>query len=115
MNYKDLRKKTILDFTSDSEIIDELVGDPKLFIENLTEQTRAFSLIDYAEYTENKEMAKAGGNVAKVAKDNLEEKLGKPVITKQNNLAYKYVDNEKLIEDEKQAITFARQRLIDML
>lgn len=59
MNYKDLRKKTILDFTSDAEIIDELVGDPKLFIENLTEQTRAFSLIDYAECTENKEMAKA--------------------------------------------------------
>lgn len=59
MNYKDLRKKTILDFTSDAEIIEELIGDPKLFIENLTEQSRAFSLIDYAEYTENKEMAKA--------------------------------------------------------
>lgn len=59
MNYKDLRKKTILDFTSDAEIIEELVGDPKLFLENLTEQTRAFSLIDYAEHIENKEMIEA--------------------------------------------------------
>lgn len=59
MKYKDLRNKTILDFTSDVEIIEELVGEPELFIKNLTEQTRAFSLIDYAEYIEDEEMIDA--------------------------------------------------------
>lgn len=59
MNYKDLRKKTILDFTSDTKIIDELVGDPKLFLKNLTEQSRAFSLIDYAEFIKDKNMIEA--------------------------------------------------------
>mgnify|MGYP001325776253 FL=1 len=59
MNYKDLRKKTILDFTSDAEIIEELIGDPKLFIENLTEQSRALSFIYYAERINNKKMIEA--------------------------------------------------------
>ena len=47
---------------------------------------------------ENKKIAQAGGNVAKVAKDNLEEKLGKSIVSKQNKLGYKYVDDSKLIE-----------------
>ena len=47
---------------------------------------------------ENKKIAKAGGNVAKVAKDNLEEKLGKSVVSSQNKLNYKYLDDSKLIE-----------------
>lgn len=59
MNYKDLRKKTILDFTSDAEIIEELIGDPKLFIENLTEESRALSFIYYAEHINNKKMIEA--------------------------------------------------------
>ena len=36
--------------------------------------------------------------LAKVAKDNLEEKLGKSVVSSQNKLNYKYVDDSKLIE-----------------
>jgi hypothetical protein len=61
MDYKnlDLRNKTILDFTADQAIIDELVGDPALFLSNLTETTRAQSLIDYAEYIRDKKLSAA--------------------------------------------------------
>ena len=50
---------------------------------------------------ENKEMAKRGGRIAKNTRDNLEKELGKTVISKENALNYKYIDDEKLIEDKK--------------
>ena len=92
-NFKDLRKESLRDNMSDLEVALTDLGE--IATRELVKTHKPHGL------KENKEMAKAGGNVAKVAKDNLEEKLGKPVITKQNNLTYKYVDNEKLIEDEK--------------
>ena len=92
-NFKGLRKESLRDNMSDLEVALTDLGE--IATRELVKTHKPHGL------KENKEMAKAGGNVAKVAKDNLEEKLGKPVITKQNNLAYKYVDNEKLIEDEK--------------
>lgn len=46
-------------------------------------------------------LAQMGGNVAKVARDNLEEKLGKTVITKNNALNYKYLDDNKLDKTKK--------------
>lgn len=39
---------------------------------------------------QNKEIAALGGEVSKVAKDNLEKKLGKSVISKENSLNYQY-------------------------
>ena len=92
-DFKGLRKESLRDNMSDLEVALTDLGE--IATRELVKTHKPQGL------KENKEMAKAGGNVAKVAKDNLEEKLGKPVITKQNNLAYKYVDNEKLIEDEK--------------
>ena len=47
---------------------------------------------------ENKKVARMGGNVAKVAKDNLETNLGESVISKDNNLNYKYIDNKEMEE-----------------
>lgn len=38
-----------------------------------------------------------GGNVALVAKENLEKKLGRSVISNSNNLIYKYEDKTKEI------------------
>lgn len=46
----------------------------------------------------NKKIAKAGGNVAKVARDDLENKLGKRVISQNNKLSYKYIDEKKIKE-----------------
>ena len=91
-NFKGLRKESLRDNMSDLEVALTDLGE--IATRELVKTHKPHGL------RENKEMAKAGGNVAKVAKDNLEEKLGKPVITKQNNLGYKYVDNEKLITEK---------------
>ncbi len=45
---------------------------------------------------QNKKMAQIGGDVAKVARNDLKTKLGKTVISKDNSLPYKYVNNEKI-------------------
>lgn len=44
---------------------------------------------------ENIKVAKKGGNIAKVAKETLEEELGKSIITTENNLNYQYIKNEE--------------------
>lgn len=58
-NNLDLRNKTILDFTDDEQIIDELIGDKDLFLKSLTELARANSLIDYAEYIQDEKLIAA--------------------------------------------------------
>ena len=45
-------------------------------------------------FEENRKVSKLGGEVAKVAKENLENKLNKSVVSSNNNLNYKY--NDKL-------------------
>ena len=45
---------------------------------------------------QNKEIAKRGGNIAKITRDNLEKELGRTVISKKNALNYKYLDSNKL-------------------
>ena len=42
---------------------------------------------------QNKEIAKRGGNIAKNTRDNLEKELGKSVITKENNINRRYIEN----------------------
>ena len=43
----------------------------------------------------NKKIVKLGGHATKSARDDLEKNLGKSVITPDNNLDYKYIDNKK--------------------
>lgn len=38
-----------------------------------------------------------GGSAAKVARDNIEKNLGKPVVSNKNSLKYKYIDDNKRI------------------
>ena len=45
---------------------------------------------------QNKKIAKMGGNTAKVARMDLEKKLNESVITSDNKLDYKYLDNAKI-------------------
>lgn len=49
---------------------------------------------------ENKKIAKLGGHAAKSARDDLEKNLGKSVITSENNLNYKYKEENKKIENK---------------
>lgn len=45
---------------------------------------------------QNKEIARRGGNIAKNARDNLEEELGESVISNENFLQYQYIDIDEL-------------------
>lgn len=42
---------------------------------------------------QNKEIANRGGQIAKNTCDNLEKELGKSVITKENNINFRYIEN----------------------
>ena len=88
--FKGLRKESLRDNMSDIEVVLTDLGE--IATRELVKEHKPQGL------RENKKIAKAGGNVAKIAKDNLEEKLGKSVVSSQNKLNYKYVDDFKLIE-----------------
>ena len=45
---------------------------------------------------ENLKVAKKGGNIAKLAKEELEDELGESVITKDNKLDYEYIEENQL-------------------
>ena len=89
-DFKGLRKESLRDNMSDIEVALADLGE--IATRELVKEYKPYGL------KENKKIAQAGGNVAKVAKDNLEEKLGKSIVSKQNKLNYKYMDDSKLIE-----------------
>ena len=49
---------------------------------------------------ENKEIAKRGGDVAKVTKEKLEQEFGEEVITNKNNINLKYIDENNKISSK---------------
>ena len=51
-------------------------------------------------FTQNKDVAKKGGNVAKVARKQLEKTIGKKVISNLNAISLKKKDNDNLEIDE---------------
>jgi len=53
---------------------------------------------------QNKKVAKMGGRTAKVARDELEKNLGENVVSKDNALSYKYIEDDLMIETEKKKI-----------
>ena len=52
-------------------------------------------------FNENMNVAKRGGQVANDARKSYEKQTKKSAISKNNALNYKYIDDEKLIEDKK--------------
>ena len=94
--YKDLkgiRKESLRDNMTDFEVILTDLGEAT---------TRAFAK-ENKPYglDENKEIAKMGGEVAKVARNDIEKKLGKSVISDENSLGYRYSKENTLIGDSK--------------
>ena len=63
--------------------------------ENLQKKHKPYGL------KQNKRIAQMGGNTAKVARKDLERKLGDSIITSSNVLNYKYINDQKEIEDIK--------------
>ena len=49
---------------------------------------------------QNKKIAKLGGHAAKSAKDDLEKNLGESIISSDNNLDYKYVNEKEKLENK---------------
>ncbi len=98
-SYKGIRKESLRDNMSDIEIAFTDLGE--IATRELAKEYKPYGL------EQNKVIAKMDGNVSKVARDNLEEKLGKYVISNQNNLKYQYLDkkNWKMgeIKDERQS------------
>ena len=45
---------------------------------------------------ENINIARTGGHVAKVAREDIEKSLGETVVSKDNKLGYKYIDKKQI-------------------
>ena len=91
--YKGLRKESLRDNMTDIEVTLADLGE--IATRELVKEHKPYGL------KENREIAKRGGRIAKNTRDNLEKELGKSVISKENALNYKYIDDKKLIEDKK--------------
>ena len=86
--YKGLRKESLRDNMDNIEII----------LTDLSEETakRLAAKHKPQGLEQNKEIARMGGHVAKVARDDIEKNLGESVVTKQNRLNYEYKEEKKL-------------------
>ena len=90
--YKGIRKESLRDNMTDVEIALTDLGE--IATRELTKEYKPYGL------EENKKMAKRGGNIAKITRDNLEKELGRTIVTKENTLNYQYIDNRKQLESE---------------
>lgn len=89
--FKGLRKESLRDNMSDIEIILTDLGETAT--RELAKKHKPYGL------EQNKKIARMGGNTAKIAREDLERKLGDSVITKNNNINYKFIEMQK-IEDK---------------
>ena len=90
--FKGLRKESLRDNMSDIEVLLTDLGETAT--RELAKKHKPYGL------EQNKKIARKGGNTAKVARDDLEKKLGESVITKNNNLNYKYNESQDKIENK---------------
>ena len=90
--FKGLRKESLRDNMTDIEVLLTDLGETAT--RELAKKHKPYGL------EQNKKIARMGGNTAKVARDDLEKKLGESVITKNNNLNYKYIESQNKIENK---------------
>ena len=88
-DFKGLRKKSLRDNMTDIEVVLTDLGE--IATRELANEYKPYGL------KENKKSAKRGGNIAKITRDNLENELGKTVITEKNFLNYEYINDKKLV------------------
>ena len=91
-SYKGIRKENLRDNMSSIEVVLTDLGE--IATRELAKEHKPKGL------KENRKVAKMGGNTAKLAKEDLEKKLGKSVITSSNNLDYKYSKDNIKIENK---------------
>ncbi len=88
--YKGLRKENLRDNMDSIELI--LTDLSEEATKRLTEKHKPVGLDG------NIKVAKVGGNVAKVARNELESNLGESIITSNNRLDYEYDDKEMIMQ-----------------
>ena len=88
-DFKGLRKESLRDNMTDIEVVLTDLGE--IATRELANEYKPYGL------EENKKIAKRGGNIAKITRDNLENELGKTVITEKNFLNYEYINDKKLV------------------
>ena len=91
--FKGLRKESLRDNMTDIEVALTDLGE--IATREIAKEHKPYGL------EQNKNIARRGGNIAKITRDNLEKELGRTVISNENTLNYEYID-EKLIEDKKE-------------
>ena len=89
-DFKGLRKESLIDNMTDIEVAFADLGE--IATRELVKVRKPVGL------EQNKEIAKIGGRTAKVARDELEKNLGISIISKENELPYKYTDDSFMIE-----------------
>lgn len=89
--FKGLRKESLRDNMDSIEVTLADLGEEAT--KRLANKQKPQGLRD------NIKVAKIGGNIAKVARDELEKQLGETIISKDNMLNYRYKD-EKIIENK---------------
>ena len=88
--FKGLRKESLIDNMIDIGVLLADIGE--ITTRELAKKHKPYGL------NENRKIAKAGGEVASNTRKNIEEKLGENVISKNNNLNYQYIDDNKKLE-----------------
>ena len=91
--FKGIRKESLRDNMTDIEVALTDLGE--IATRELAKEHKPFGL------EQNRQIAKRGGNIAKITRDNLENELGRTVISNKNSLNYEYID-EKLLDDKKE-------------
>lgn len=87
-DYKNIRKESLRDNMTDVEVALANLGE--IATRELAKEHKPYGL------KANKEVAKKGGHVAKVAREDMEKELGKSVVSKENALSYQYINDNKL-------------------
>lgn len=87
-NYKGLRKENLRDNMSDLEAM--LVDIGEITTRELVKTHKPIGL------EQNKKVASVGGQIANNTRKNIESKLGKSIVTKENALDYKYQNQNKI-------------------
>ena len=104
--FKGIRKESLRDNMTDIEVALTDLGE--IATRELAKEHKPFGL------EQNRQIAKRGGNIAKITRDNLEKELGRTVISNKNSLNYEYID-EKLLEDKKEKIQMKTKQFNNLI
>ncbi len=91
--YKNIRKESLRDNMTDVEVALTDLGE--IATRELAKKHRPQGL------KANRKIARAGGEVAKTARNDLEQKLGETIISSKNALNYKYLEENKKLDSKK--------------